>query len=872
MAGPSTLTVLLVPSVHAAEALSVLGDYAEAGLLASYAWIDSAAVCDGTMSATLVRDGSHQPVALTQLLTAQRFDRVRLAVLVPVQASAEARVTLNAQQALEQTVRSSAIGADVTLLRLLLTTDPTASVEPDPTLTLEGWHNVLVCPEDSPAPGLGSTVISDFSDPVDVARLIAPTICGVAGMWAGIETTPFDTLDILPGQTIRAVRAFYRQLDTAAVEEQIRAELFGPSGRLPLPNGGQFPVVYIDDTRLAAQSMARALWTKHRDVLRGPRVLVEKSGAQAISIWSALRMFLRFLGGALRRAPGAWMSSALGSVSSAVAATVQSTVFGRTDSAFAVVAERGAPGWQELGRSADELSSALPPGDDHLSRPNLAALWADFVNGALTLADGGRRDASMEPVRVGAAVGVMRDCANVAPGDGEQFAAIPASLAAVIGIQSVGPADVLGAMTLREQLRRVYGDPAAGVEARHTAAELDHWQAAVSTSYTWQAAAILADFVGRARAEVTTLVEQIRSITNAESANERLRRRQRTVGLILKTFGWALFVALAVLAGAAGVHWLSWRFGLTCGGALVGIYLVMAFALFLFVQRDMFAEIHLRESRRGQLEAMQTNLRTALRDLSRVAMAYGQLLSWSRVVGALLRAPFGELSPADTSRTPLIDGLPRSTQVAKAVPSPEQADAALHQIERRLYRLGWLTHPWQQLLTAAAAELRDEPSVLLAMPGIGTGSALDRWSVDVAAGKVTAAGADALWEGVQQMFDTDAGTVGDDLTGTVVLGNGTASPAAEFGAGMTGRRSAPAAPFDGSLFSHAALTAGRSAVAIDDSVVKRCGLGYRAVVIQASDGLPTYDFSMCAPNTAVPSTSPSTIDDDPPPNYPELVF
>ena len=60
-----------------------------------------------------------------------------------------------------------------------------------------------------------------------------------------------------------------------------------------------------------------------------------------------------------------------------------------------------------------------------------------------------------------------------------------------------------------------------------------------------------------------------------------------------------------------------------------------------------------------------------------------------------------------------------------------------------------------------------------------------------------------------------------------------------------------AAPFDASLFTHAATTAGRSAVAIDETAVARGGLGYRAVVVQASDGLPPYDFAIFEPRVSV---------------------
>ena len=40
-------------------------------------------------------------------------------------------------------------------------------------------------------------------------------------------------------------------------------------------------------------------------------------------------------------------------------------------------------------------------------------------------------------------------------------------------------------------------------------------------------------------------------------------------------------------------------------------------------------------------------------------------------------------------------------------------------------------------------------------------------------------------------------------------------------------------------------------VAIDETVVVRAGLGYRAVAVQASDGLPPYDFAIFEPAVSV---------------------
>lgn len=842
----SALTVLVLPLARTEEIVAVLGDYSAVGLLSAFAWVDASDVGGASTPATLVRDGRSEAVVLQQLLTSERYDRIRVAVLVPTGAPPGERVPLAAEQAVEQIARSSSMGARVGLLRLLLTSGNAAPVTPDATLVLEGWHNLLVAPEDSSGPGLGAVPWGQLSDPLDLARQIAPVVAGVTGLWAGVGHTPFDTLEILPGQTVRAVRAFYRRLDSSGVEKRLRSQLFDPAGRLPLPRGGQIPVVYVGDAAVATQSMARALWTKHRDVLRGPRLATGEVGAQAISVWAALKMFLRFMGAALRSAPGAWWSAVTGSLTSVLASTVQGTVFGGRESAFEVVTNTEVASWQDLSRNAESLSNAIggPNPPEHLAYHDLSALWADFVNGALTLADGGRRAAGMEPIQVGSGIGVLSSAADVVPSPAEQFTAIPTSLAAVVGVNAVEGADVLGAATLSERLRRAYSDPTAGVEARAAGTELERWQAHTARSYAWQASSILVDFMNKARTEVAQLADQIQQATNRVSVDEQLRARQRAIGTILKTFTWALLGVLIVLAGSAGIGWVRWKFALTTGGVLLGLYVVVSLGLFLFAQRDLFAEMNLRRSQLSQLETMQANLRAALQDVSRLSTAYGQLQSWCRALGTVLRAPFGTAPPLRPAAGNLSDGLPRSTQIGVAHPSDEQADDAIHAIQRRLYALGWLTQPWQDMVDDAADKLREDHDALYRMPGIGTGSGLDQWSTAVVSGRVQPSGADALWSRVEQMFVEDA-AIGDLLTGSVLVPTlGRDVPAQQFGAGMTEHRTGTAAPFEASMFTNSATTAGRSAVVIDQPLIARGGLGYQATVVQASDGLPPYDFAL----------------------------
>jgi hypothetical protein len=109
---------------------------------------------------------------------------------------------------------------------------------------------------------------------------------------------------------------------------------------------------------------------------------------------------------------------------------------------------------------------------------------------------------------------------------------------------------------------------------------------------------------------------------------------------------------------------------------------------------------------------------------------------------------------------------------------------------------------------------------------------------------VHSTGADALWQRVEQMFAEDD-RVGTALTGAVLApAMGQHVDSEQFAAGVVDHRPGHAAPFDGSVFTDAAMTAGRCAVAIDTATIARPGLGFRATVVQASDGLAPYDFTL----------------------------
>ena len=67
----------------------------------------------------------------------------------------------------------------------------------------------------------------------------------------------------------------------------------------------------------------------------------------------------------------------------------------------------------------------------------------------------------------------------------------------------------------------------------------------------WQVGETLGEFLNRARGEVSVFVDKIRKAAAEISTDERLRRRQRTIALVLKTFSWAVAGIAAALGTAA---------------------------------------------------------------------------------------------------------------------------------------------------------------------------------------------------------------------------------------------------------------------------------------------------------------------------------
>ncbi|NMN95063.1 magnesium transporter [Antrihabitans stalactiti] len=858
-----SLNVLVARRGTADGILDVLTDLSAVGLVSPFLWVAEHEVTRTTVHATVVDGGRKHRTTIQSTLAARNFAYVRLVVLVPVSGSAESP-SIGTHQELSELLNSSAGGARVTRVRILI-------VRPDgPTVdsaTIEGWHNLLIAPEDARGPGSGHELLTPTDDPVVIGRHAAPAIASTVGMWAHIDHAPLDNSAPPPGQTIRVVRSFYRSIDASAAESQLRRKVFESGTALPLPRQQGESVYYIDDAAISARAMARAWWNKSRHLLRGPRVSPPPVPVKTIGALEAIKMFFSYLLAALKNSPGEWYAGVVRRVSTGVAGAVQSTVFGaRSEYAVVVngVTAQGAPaGLDDIAAASDRLGAMLGGGmDDHDVRSDLSSVWDDYANGALTLADGGERSPGMPPIQIGANRAVMRSVTDCVVAESERFE-VAGPLAAVIGISSVSPNDVYAINTLAATLSRAEGDPVVGFEAKNTGMALKEWATVTGRSYGAQVGRAILESLAVTTREVRELIGRMEGRTGAPDISTQARARQRMLAMCIKLFGGLLFVALVGLGLLFGfaVLPLQWALGFAFMSILA--WAVASVVTFMKERGELFAEMARRQSDSAKAEADRLNLKTALRDVNRLSTAYSQYLAWSRALGALLRAPFGPEAAAVPVLPHIGVGLPLSTKIGVAKPGGDVVANVAQQVRRDLFRIGWLTPVWERAIAdagnglgALGQDIRENSRLLFGSEGVGSGSPLDVWSSEVAAGRVVASGSDELWRQVLSTLSDPRSPIGAALrdhvesvspAGPEIVGLPDFLAGLEAGAGDLGVQY-----FDDELFTDAAASAGDPRIALnwppsdggpdDPRARPRVGLGAVTALTQFSDAIPEYLF------------------------------
>lgn len=855
------LVVVVCPPGPLTAVGDALADWSATDLLQPFLWVETSAWARGLPSrgqtpALLTQAGRTAGTTVEQTLTTQPFDRVRLVVLVPALAGAPG-LSGETEHSIHQAILGTSAVNQVDLIRLVVTRPDSGPVAAD--LAREGWHNLIIAPEESRGPGLGHSMLPPARDPIGIAPDAAACLAGVAGLWKNLDAAPLDNRQAPFGRTLRLVRSWYRNLDATAVADQVRAGLLSLDGGVPLPRQHGWQAVYIDDSRRAANDMADAVLGRHAALFVGERVAPAAVQTEKVGIWQATTMLFGFIGASITMAPMKWYSLVIGDIESAVAGRVQQLAFGADPSQYAVVAQGelagGGADWRRVGRASAHLDQVLHQAGPrpHAIAGDFSAVWEDYVESGLTLMDAGERSHSM-PIPVGTERGVLRRMSDCVPAPEEAFRVPPRIAAAIGGISDVRAADPLAQHTVAARLRQLGGQPSLARDAEATLRDLETWQQHTQHSYAAYTGAKLAQRLLDTSQEVSQLMQQTTAGGVADTSNARTQARQKKIAAWMRAILFSFVGLVVVLAVFTGIGVLTWWGALLGAGAGLVIWLVGSFALFVLGQRDLFRDLNRRRAALSQAEADQANLRTALRDLHRQSQAYGQFLEWTRVLGVLLHAPFGDAARSTPDAGTIEAGLPLNTRVGRAEVDAEATAEVVALMRRDLYHTGWLSRPWQATLTDAGArlgtgahDLSTEPRRMFAQRAGVSESHLTAWADELERGGVGTASGEQLWRhALERLGQPDYRS---RLVSRVVVpvpgcdgGQAATFSERDFMAGVGEHR--PSGKFDSGVLARETRLEGKDGVTQAWPLERFDGLDRQAVLVELGEGLPDYTFDL----------------------------
>ncbi|GAB3765014.1 hypothetical protein [Microlunatus parietis] len=883
----TNLVLLAAPDGVLTGARDALRDLSALGLIDEFCWVrlghdhDQVGHDQLSVAAELIKGGAGRPVTVQQVLAEHQYDRVRvcsLAAVLPGPEPGEGSVE-GQERDLVDLVRRSSGTSRIERLRCVITRPGGTAAADD--LGRDGWHTVVISPEDARGPGLGHQVLQPSDDPALIGGPAATAVAGLTGLWSGVPDAPLDDVAVPPGRTVRVGRVFFRSLDASAVEQAIRDGVTSTAGGLPavrvagaqsLRIGEAQPSNGIrgaghDDVETATRTMADALWRKHGAVLRGPRVQPAPSPVKDIGALAALRMLFSFIWAAIKNTPMRWRAAITNKLASSAAAAVHGSVFGRAPSAYAVVVRGIRPDgtgadWRDWARASNELAGVIGEsgGSGELSagRHDLSTLWQDYLAGAYTLADGGERISDLPPLQVGADRAVLADPAQVVPGPQHRWKA-PGQL----GGADLAPYDLLGMHAAQARLNPPEGQLTP--ELDRARAGLDGWLGRYRSAYAVKVGQRLGRAVSDARDEAQAILSSLAQAGQDDEPSDDLRRKMRRLTWWMRGLLIGLAVVIGILLLLGGFEALTWETVTIAIVAAVVVWLLGSCAVFFVSQRELFRELNRRRDAASQTDANRVNLGHVLRDLNRLTAAYEQFLAWSRIAGVVLAAPFGGPAATGPERRLPASGLPLSARIGVAELQPEAVAKAATVIRREVFRAGWLSRPWQALLESAPGRLGPEAIDLAQSPErmyaeqAGEGSLLVRWADLLEFGEdgdPLSDGGRALWQAVGRSLPESE--LGRSLVASVRIAGQEQTPRSypEFMAGLD----QPAEAWHGQQldpvgFGAEARVAGRHRIVSNWFRGTGHELSRAAVLVQLTEAFAAYELA-AVPGSGTPDADP----------------
>lgn len=720
----------------------------------------------------------------------------------------------------------------------------------------EGWHNIVVAPENASAPSGGvAPVLASPTSPVALTHPVA-ACCALLGLLAGHSASLLDERRYAPGRQAFVARSFTRFLTADALTQDVLVRATDVAERYPIPRYGK-QVVVVDDEVAAAVEQADKLLTKHADVLPRERRQPQPRPPVKIGALQALGLFFRFFGAALRNAPRAFIHAMVRRTSAAIAREVAGFVFGPTDSAYTVVVggigTDGRPvNYADLDAALDDLAERVNPAGGGYRPENLSGLWQDFVAGGQTLLDAGSRVPELPPLEVGSQRAVVSATAAVAPGP-TGFELSDALKPFLPGWRIAG-ADLALARRLDDRLADLSREQGHLTEqvARERRA-LAEWVASLG-GYTGRVGRRLGDAMLATFSEIAALNDHLARTTAQAALPSNVDAGQSRLGRTLLTIaGVALALVICTVLLTVFVP-LDWWIGVIICVVLILGWLIASVQAFMNHQRAIFAILHRREDDARLAGVLSQQLREAIADGRRLSRAYRQYLDWSSALGAFLHAPLGRAVERAGSELLVGPGLPRNVLIGTAVADPAVLNDAVDTLRRELFEAGWLRTGWEQFLAELPPgegnwrfHVREQPDLLWSDPRIdASGSVLTDWSAAVVRHAPDRGVPSGFVQRLQQLLDADHAGATTALRQRVLLRRSETGEAAtidygDFVAGLGSRDSGHV--FDPALFATAPELIHPTAVT--ETIEQRVehGINLSLVATQLSAGLRTADLA-----------------------------
>lgn len=651
-------------------------------------------------------------------------------------------------------------------------------------------QTLIVSPEDAATP-LEAKAPVNYPD----SQHTASTIASVAGLWATASGSPFveaaaDNRITGNHGYARLVRSYHAYLDASATENELYDRVFDLEDNLPHPRlSNERRVLDVGDDREAAAKYAAAVMHRHEHEFVTPTTPLKSTESRSVGAWEAITRFFQFFFRVVIGSPRQWVREIHTAGTKAVATGVQKALYG-ADSNIEVIlggqSGKSVRSVEDITAASAQLNRDVNDGRDPLdmeTKSSLGPFWRAYVNGAMTLVDGGQHGAGTDDVvgpNIDKTPAIVSDARWSVPSAGHAFDGENRILRDTVGSQlgetTIQAYDPYGA--------RAYSD-ALDYAARNTTnasvhrlkSDFDRWVGQAQHSFGWQMGERLAGKIADARDKVAYCRDVAAGFEDTRNGFPDEEGVARSLAGKLRGILVLWFVLIALVAylcashynpGAAWalVSWdfFTWQRSLLTGILISVVLLIIQMVIFARANRGIFDRIEKRRTLQENEQIVAHDLRAGLAELEKTSRAYSQFLAWSAIVGRVIAHPFGEIATNTRARRHPESGLPRNTSVSEHTLSEEELARVTDEIRQDVFGAGWageaLDEHLRRGMNLSQSKMAgaDEVHKLYGQPG--TNSQL----ADIAAACRDGRGfrhferADRLWaEGIAQLRRSGAG-------------------------------------------------------------------------------------------------------------------